>query len=247
MFHTTQKKSPKIHPKPFCKVCHDAGKSQAEYTSHFVKSEPGANGVVVCPTLLAQGCGFCHEFGHTVKYCMKLKNQQKDIKKNDERVHYLQRSERDIKKVDQKVKKSNSVFALLAEDSDDESKKVKKPKSNKKEPLSFPVLVEVKVKPITESNPNTNTKISYASMASKPAVPFTPCEPNYPPPPKTVTVATIGDYITKASKARMPMKNWADWSDSEDEAEEDKVHVSYEEVDNGNVDIPDYNYRDPYY
>jgi len=236
MFHTTQKKSPKIHPKPFCKVCHDAGKPEAEYTSHFVKSEPGVNGVVVCPTLLAQGCGFCHEYGHTVKYCMKLKNQQKDTKKNDERVHYLQRREDEVKKVDQKVKKSNSVFALLDEDSEDESKMAKKSKSIKKEPLSFPALVEVKVKPFVESNANinantnTNTKISYASMASKPAVLFTPCEPNYPPPPKTVTIATISDYITKATNTnkRIPMRNWADWTDSEDDDEEEQEK---EEVD----------------
>jgi hypothetical protein len=209
MFHTTQKKSPKIHPKPFCKVCHDAGKSEAEYTSHFVKSEPGANGVVVCPTLLAQGCGFCHEFGHTVKYCMKLKNREKNTKKIERRVDY-QRSEHEVKKVEQKV---NSRFALLANDSD-ECRLAKKPKSIKKESVVFPVLADVKVKPNTEPN----TKISYASMAAKPAIQMTPCEPNYPP-PNTITVPTIGDYITKATK-RTPMKNWADWSDSEDEEEE---------------------------
>ena len=205
MFHTTQKKS----PKPFCKVCHDAGKMEAEYTSHFVKSEPGAKGVVVCPTLLAQGCGFCHEFGHTVKYCMKLKNREKNTKKIERRVDY-QRSEREVKKVDQKV---NSRFAVLAHDSD-ECRLAKKPKSIKKESVAFPALVDVKVKPNTEPN----TKITYASMASKPAIQLTPCEPNYPP-PNTVTVPTIGDYITKATK-RTPMKNWADWSDSEDEEEE---------------------------
>jgi len=48
--HPTQKKV----AKPFCKVCFDAGKSEVEYTSHFVKSEPGIKGKVVCPTLLNQ-------------------------------------------------------------------------------------------------------------------------------------------------------------------------------------------------
>jgi len=209
MFHTTQKKS----SKPFCKVCHDAGKMEAEYTSHFVKSEPGAKGVVVCPTLLAQGCGFCREFGHTVKYCMKLKNREKNIKKNE---RDYQRSQHEVKKVDQKVdQKVNSRFAVLAHDSD-ECRLAKKPKSIKKE-SAFPVLVDVKVKPNTEPNTQPNTKISYASMAAKPAIQMTPCEPNYPP-PNTITVPTIGDYI-KAAK-RTPMKSWADWSDSDDEEEE---------------------------
>ena len=59
--------------KPFCKVCHDAGKPESEYTSHFVKSAPSTDGVVVCPTLLSQQCGYCHTAGHTVSYCKLLK------------------------------------------------------------------------------------------------------------------------------------------------------------------------------
>ena len=61
--------------KPFCKVCKDAGKSEAEYTSHYVRAsrEPGA--AVVCPTLLSQECAYCHELGHTKKYCPKLKER----------------------------------------------------------------------------------------------------------------------------------------------------------------------------
>ena len=56
---------------PFCPVCKAAGKSQEEYTSHFVKDRP--DGTVVCPILLNQECGYCHEKGHTPKYCPKLK------------------------------------------------------------------------------------------------------------------------------------------------------------------------------
>ena len=55
--------------KPFCKVCYDAGLSTDAYTSHFVKDQPGPNGNVVCPTLLAQKCLICGIPGHTSSYC----------------------------------------------------------------------------------------------------------------------------------------------------------------------------------
>jgi hypothetical protein len=54
---------------PFCKVCYDAGLSTEEFTSHFVKDQPGPNGRVVCPTLLAQKCLICGVPGHTSSYC----------------------------------------------------------------------------------------------------------------------------------------------------------------------------------
>jgi hypothetical protein len=64
----------------FCSVCHAAGKSETEYTNHFVKSEPGANGVVICPTLLSQSCRYCHQQGHTTSHCGVLKAKQKGEK-----------------------------------------------------------------------------------------------------------------------------------------------------------------------
>ena len=54
---------------PFCKVCYDAKCSVEEFTSHFVKDQPGPNGKVVCPTLLAQQCLICGIPGHTSSYC----------------------------------------------------------------------------------------------------------------------------------------------------------------------------------
>lgn len=54
---------------PFCKVCYDAGLPNQNFTSHFVKDQPGPNGKVVCPTLLAQKCLICGVPGHTSSYC----------------------------------------------------------------------------------------------------------------------------------------------------------------------------------
>lgn len=55
-----------ITRKPFCKVCKDAGKSEAEYTSHFVKDRERN---VICPTLLSHVCGFCKKSGHSWGHC----------------------------------------------------------------------------------------------------------------------------------------------------------------------------------
>ena len=54
---------------PFCKVCYDAGLPVSDYTDHFVKDQPGTDGKVVCPTLLAQKCLTCGVAGHTSSYC----------------------------------------------------------------------------------------------------------------------------------------------------------------------------------
>ena len=51
---------------PFCKVCKDAGKSEAEYTSHFVKDRERN---VICPTLLSHVCGFCKKSCHSWGHC----------------------------------------------------------------------------------------------------------------------------------------------------------------------------------
>ena len=65
--------SSSYNSKPFCKVCKDAGCSESQYTSHFVKDQPGPNGKVVCPTLLNQSCRICNQLGHTSSYCKQYK------------------------------------------------------------------------------------------------------------------------------------------------------------------------------
>jgi protein nanos 1 len=54
---------------PNCKVCRDAGKSEQEYSSHWVRDK---NGRVTCPTLLSQKCRNCGKSGHTIKYCKSV-------------------------------------------------------------------------------------------------------------------------------------------------------------------------------
>ena len=68
-FTTRRNSGVGVSANPFCKVCYDAGLPTEEYNSHFVKDQPGPNGRVVCPTLLAQKCLICGVPGHTSSYC----------------------------------------------------------------------------------------------------------------------------------------------------------------------------------
>ena len=64
----------------FCKVCKDAGKTETEYTSHFVKDKTGKT---TCPTLLNQACKYCRQTGHTVKFCPTLKLNEKNKRREE--------------------------------------------------------------------------------------------------------------------------------------------------------------------
>lgn len=55
--------------KKLCGVCKKAGKSEKEYTSHFIKSVAGPNGIVVCPTILQNRCFKCNQMGHFSDHC----------------------------------------------------------------------------------------------------------------------------------------------------------------------------------
>lgn len=64
----------------YCKVCHDAGKTKAEYTSHYVKQTPAPDSKIACPYLLSIECAYCRQKGHTPKYCNMIKNKVKTQK-----------------------------------------------------------------------------------------------------------------------------------------------------------------------
>ena len=62
---------------PYCKTCHKAGKSYAEYTDHWTRDRPGPDGKIVCPIILNSICGYCKEKGHWIKYCPVINQQNK--------------------------------------------------------------------------------------------------------------------------------------------------------------------------
>lgn len=59
-------------PVKSCKFCKDAGKTEVEYTSHFLRESKDPNSRITCPTLLAIECRYCFKRGHTVSKCNKL-------------------------------------------------------------------------------------------------------------------------------------------------------------------------------
>ena len=170
--------------KPYCKVCHDAGKSEKEYTSHYVKSAPGPEGKVVCPTLLSQSCGYCGSSGHTPKFCQVLaanKAAEEKALKQAARREALEK--REAEKAAPKpavAKKPQSSFAAaFGSDSDSETeKKVSKKVSNIKQ--SAPKSVAIVAQPAAKSAPKLVAKVdefpalpsaakSYTKVAGKPA------------------------------------------------------------------------------
>ena len=78
---TTRPHQPRKARKTFCKVCFDAGKDEKCFTSHYVKDRPGPNGKIVCPTLLATECRYCHEKGHFKSHCPALAQRKSQPKR----------------------------------------------------------------------------------------------------------------------------------------------------------------------
>jgi hypothetical protein len=116
----------------FCKVCFDAGKSEKEYTNHYVRRDREPNSPVVCPTLLNQECGFCGKLGHSPKYCTVLEDKKKQDAKKEKALKKQQYQEQKQQQqkpavAAAKVTKptASNVFAALYDDSDDEEPKPK--------------------------------------------------------------------------------------------------------------------------
>jgi len=200
----------------YCKVCHDAGKSEAEYRSHFTRETRDPSSKVTCPTLLALECRYCYKNGHTVKYCPVLKDNEKHRKREEASARHTESAKK--AEVKPKGKSTNhNVFACLDSDSEEE-KIVQKPVKEEYPVLCAPALTRAQ-----------SVSVNYAAALSKPAAPKAPeVKVVAPPAPKIeakpeAKPAPWASGVPKAST----MKSWADWSDSEDEDEEDSVVPSY--------------------
>jgi hypothetical protein len=142
---------------PFCKVCFDAGKSEKEYSNHYVRSAPGPEGKVVCPTLLSQQCGYCLNSGHTPKFCPVLaaeKAAEEKAIKQAARREALEKREVEKKtptKAAHSLKKTGFAAAFGSDsDSETEQKVSKKVSTVSVAPVPKPVSavsVAVKTRP----------------------------------------------------------------------------------------------------
>lgn len=169
----------KNNQKPFCKVCHAAGKTEAEFTSHYVRSSANVDGVVICPTLLNQNCRYCHQNGHTVKFCSLLK--QKDSESEFEKVENKKRkftqaspaprtSSKPPTPSAPKKSKNKNLFQFLESDSDDDDDTNAIPAAvrgaNLTSLFNSAALAEKK-EPITPAGQTPAFPASYAAIASK--------------------------------------------------------------------------------
>ena len=217
--------------KPYCKVCHDAGKPESEYTSHYVRSQPDRSGktVVLCPVLKATECRYCFEIGHTAKFCPVIAERKKDEARRE---YAEKRQEEKKKEVSSRRDKPKGGFAALADssDSEDEKKPVAKMAANpvaKAQPKAvsfkeeFPALSAVpNVKPVAS---HREVKGGWASIAAKSAEEFQ--NEKYA---EQLRVNSIKRMMPPTVKVAHPTgrKSWADWSDSEDE--EDEYEEAYQ-------------------
>jgi len=191
----------KISPKKYCKVCHDAGKSETEYTSHFIRESRDPSSKVVCPTLLSLECRYCSKKGHTVKYCKIL---EKD------KISETRQSQRSItntkSKSQEKYKQPNNMFSNLESDSEDEEQEVKE--------------VEVRA-------PNK----SYASALLRPAIILKEVKITLPIPIMSINrkINDFVPSYNNIKSTYIKNKSWADTdsdSDSDSELEEEKEEVN---------------------
>lgn len=153
MYAQNKSQSKTQSKKPYCKVCHDAGKSEEVYTSHYVRSDPGPNGKVTCPTLLASTCKYCSKQGHTASRCTEIaKNNKIAAKLEAKNNYYRENNKEEVKK----STKKNNLFDLLNED--EVVKKIKKEKKEEFPALTSKKAINQQVVPL---------QVSYANIANK--------------------------------------------------------------------------------
>jgi hypothetical protein len=214
----------------FCNACFKAGKDKSLYTSHFPRSTPGPNGIVVCPTILAASCKYCGKSGHWAneKHCAAMRE---DAKRNqmfervDRRGYSNATATNASKPLAKDVKQVSSRYAALMEsddDSDCDEKLV-----GKKRSAAASVAVPKPVTPVEAVLPKAG--VSWASMAAAPAKPVENTGTTI-----YYSSKAVSEYVPLTDKELLAMSILAErrtvvrrsWlSDSEDEEEEEQDYV----------------------
>jgi hypothetical protein len=206
--------------KPYCKVCHDAGKPESVYTSHCVKTYNINTGKTdtTCPTLLALECRYCYKTGHTVKFCPVLEeNKKMDAQRARDRARHEYQARQEQQRAPAPVQKSRNAFAALNDDSDDEREvQVEvQVQAQVQAPAPAPVVDEF---PALMGNTrvvqNSNAK-SYSCVAATPA--------------DEIRLEMLRKQRLRQQAAQVEAQkkavSWADEEDSEDEAYESEEEV----------------------
>jgi hypothetical protein len=145
-----------------CKVCKDAGKSESEYSNHFVKDREGK---VVCPTLLSLQCRYCQKPGHTVSHCPTLQAKNKAEEKA-KRTYQFKATDNNAPNSKAETRpKSKFGFEILDDfepETNEEETSNTKSEVIKKGKEEFPILGALPNVPSVHAG-----GFSYASMAAK--------------------------------------------------------------------------------
>jgi len=204
--------------KPYCKVCHDAGKPESDYTSHHVRSLPDkqGNSKVTCPTLLNTECRFCYGLGHTAKFCPVIAEKKKC---DERRERDDERRLREAKKpVEQPKQDRRGGFSALLDLDDDDETTTKKAVSSLAPPFS---KVEKEEWPtLGQPSQRVASVPSYASAVAK-QVPMTAAVAKQQAPSgfQVLQKGAVYEKTEPEKPLRRTMSNWAD--DSSDEEDED--------------------------
>ena len=212
-----------VSKKPYCKVCHDAGKPESEYTSHWVRSLPDRTGntTVTCPTLLSTECRYCYKLGHTAKFCPVIEQNKKEKERADRRAQA--EAERPKQKVVEHRKNSNLFAAFGDESSEEEEVKVSKVSQVSKVKIvekvveEFPALAPAKSIVVSLPKVQTEAKSGWAAALAKPKEDIFM---------KRIEEVSIMKSLPQSARKAQPVKkdyskeiytkSWADWTDSDD-------------------------------
>ena len=196
--------------KPFCKVCFDSGKTEKEYTSHYVKK---LDGTVICPTLLSAECRFCHKKGHTVSKCPLAKKHDK-MRTTSEKNSLTTEKKAPIQ--EKQEKKIKNQFAVLLSDDEDEDDDYEIENTNEK--IDFPDLFKSVMK-VSEPKPISTMNFKKILTESNTHKSFLPQITQQPKPMVAPTPAPIRTSMPIVIK-QFNNRSWAD-DYSSDEGEDD--------------------------
>ena len=233
-----------VSEKKYCKVCQDAGKSEAEFRSHFTREARDPNSNVTCPLLLALECRYCYKNGHTVKYCPVIKEKEKQNKREESSYRFYETSKKVSNTVTNQKQEQRNAFTCLNCDSDDEDSNVKNSNvKNNSLNIEFPELVQAK-KIIYNSNSYAN---ALATAVPEPKV-VKPVLIPVPVPvslPKIINIPKINTITKTTVSVQMPIPvptpvnvalpsnvkklstiSWADMEDDSSDDEEEYINNS---------------------
>jgi len=101
-------------PTPMCTFCKSIGKSEREYTSHFIHKTKSLSSRITCPELLKRVCLNCPGNTHTSDRCTRMNTVQVCFSS--------EKNSSNKKSSSAEKKETKNRFAGLEDDSDDEEK-----------------------------------------------------------------------------------------------------------------------------